>query len=274
VACFVFGALGVVLIGLRSTLSLSGGKQGPSLDAEVARANEALIHQRWDAPRGDNVRDTTDDGLRRWPHEPQLLRIRSLASADIVKAARTRRDEGNVAEALRLSRLAYELDPSDGASQKLVAELEAQSQAPTMESVPPLASAREPPSASSPPIGGARASLEVSNARPSVGQPVDFVAHVAVGSAAGRTVVQGAVFRVTGPGIAPGTILDAVEGGPGAYRATFAFLQAGRFDVSFQARAGDGSTVRSSRALVVSGPSVPSPSSVPMAAPSAAAPWM
>jgi serine/threonine-protein kinase len=274
VACFVFGALGVVLIGFRSTLSLPGAKQGPSLDAEVARANEALLHQRWDAPRGDNVRDTTDDGLHRWPHEPQLLRIRSLASADIVKAARARRDEGNVAEALRLSRLAYELDPSDGASQKLVADLEAQSQAPTMEAVPPLASAREPPSASSPPNGGARASLEVSSARPSVGQPIDFVARVAGGSASGRTVVQGPVFRVTGPGIAPGTALDAAEGGSGTYRATFAFLQPGRFDVSFQARAVDGAMVRSSRVLVVSGPPGPSASSVPAAAPSAAAPWM
>ncbi len=95
------------------------------------------------SPRSQRL-ETTDEGLRRWPHEPQLLRIRLLASADIVKAARAEREEGNVAEALRLSRLAYELDPSDGTSQKLVAELEAQSQVPTTESVPPLASVRDP----------------------------------------------------------------------------------------------------------------------------------
>lgn len=273
-ACFVVGALVVILVGYRSNLSLAGGKPGPSLESEVARANEALIHQQWDAPRGANVRETTDDGLRRWPHDPQLLRIRSLASADIVKAARARRDEGNLAEALRLSRLAYELDPSDGASQKLVAELEAQSQAPTMESVPPLASTREQASAPLASVGVARASLEVSSARPTIGQPIDFLARVTGPASGGHTTVAGAGFRVTGPGIAPGTALDAVDGGPGVYRATFAFLQAGKFDVSFLARTADGTILRSSRSVVVLGPTVPSAPSAPAAVPSAATPWM
>jgi hypothetical protein len=274
VTCFFLGALAVVLVGFRSNWPISGAKQGLTLDLEVARANEAMLHQQWDAPRGANVLETTDEGLRRWPHDPQLLRIRSLASADIVKAARAEREEGNVAEALRLSRLAYELDPSDGTSQKLVAELEAQSQVPTTESVPPLASVRDPGSAPSPALAPTRASLEVSNARPSIGQPIDFVAHVTAGSVAGRGAVQGAAFRVTGPGIAPGTALEAVDGGPGAYRATFAFLQAGRFEVVFLGRAPDGTLLRSSRTLLVSGPAGPPASSAPAPASSAAAPWM
>lgn len=272
--CFVLGVVGMVLIGTRFTLSPSAGRSWHSLDAEVARASEALLHQRWDVPRGENVRDITDEGLRRWPHEPQLLRIRSLASADIVKGARARRDEGNLAEALRLSRLAYELDPSDSASQKLVADLEALAEAPASESVPPLASAREPASVASSPVGAVRASLEVSIARPSAGQPIDFVAHVTSGPASGRATLQGAVFHITGPGIAPGTALDAVEGGAGVYRATFAFLQAGRFEVVFTGRSSDGTLARSGRSVLVGGPPAPSPPAVPAVAPSAAAPWM
>ena len=272
--CFVLGVVGMVLLATHLAASLLGAKSWRSLDTEVARASEALLHQKWDLPRGDNVRDITDQGLRRWPHEPQLLRIRSLASADIVKAARARRDEGNLTEALRLSRLAYELDPSDIASQRLVADFEAQAQAPATESVPPLASAREAASVAPAPVGAVRASLELSIARPSAGQPIDFVARIAGGPTAGRTSVQGAVFRIGGPGIAAGTSLDAVEAGAGVYRATFAFLQAGRFDVLFVARLADGALVRSARTVVVGGPQGPNAPPVPTVAPSAAAPWM
>ena len=269
VACFLAGCLGTALIGFRSRLGGLLWSSTPTFEIEVAHANDALLHQRWDSPRGSNVLELTDDGLRRWPHEPELLRIRSLASADVVKAARGRRDEGNLTEALRLSRLAYELDPSDVASQKLMADLEAQVQAPTMDNVPPLVATRDSPSGASA-SSAIRASLEASISRPAVGQPVDFVAHVT----GARPGTQGAGFHVVGPGVAPGATLDAIDGGSGVYRTTFAFLQSGRFDVSFVARGSDGSPVRASRILVVGGPPAPIEAGAAPAARVAAPSWM
>ncbi|HEY1697191.1 MAG TPA: protein kinase [Polyangiaceae bacterium] len=102
--------------------------------------------------------------------------------------------------------------------------------------------------------GAVRATVDVSNAKPGVGQPVDLTARVAGGA---RAKVEGAAFHIAGPGIAPGTRLDAAADGAGGFHATFAFLQPGRFDVSFTAKA-DGAPVRSSRLLVVgSGPTAP-----------------
>src|SRR4029077_3513457 len=140
------------------------------------------LHQRWDSPRGDNVRDITEDGLARWPHDPQLLRLRALASGDIVKTARAKRDEGNLVEALRLAKLAYQLDPSDELAQKLAAELESEVQSPPVDAVPPLANVRTPGGAvAASPL--AHATLDVSNAKPSLGELVAFAAHV-IGPAA------------------------------------------------------------------------------------------
>ncbi|HZU84331.1 MAG TPA: protein kinase, partial [Polyangiaceae bacterium] len=255
VACFLVGAIAMAVA---SKAGLLGGRPpaAPSLDAVVARANDSLIHQRWDAPHGDNVRDITDDGLARWPHDAQLLRIRALACGDVVKAARARRDEGNLSDALRLAKLAYQLDPSDESAQKLAADLEVQAQVPPNDSVPPLATAHAP-SASTAASSSARAILDASTGKPGVGQPVDFSARV-TGAAGGRTKVEAASFRFTGPGIASGTQLDAADDGSGVFRTTFTFLQPGRFEVAFGGRA-DGSPVRAVRTIQVGQIAAPLP---------------
>jgi hypothetical protein len=82
-----------------------------------------------------------------------------------------------------------------------------------------------------------------------------------------KAKVEGARFRVVGPGLA-GNELDAVDDGSGSFRTTFTFMQAGRFEMSFVARA-DGSAVRASRALAVEAakPSATAPSSKPTASP-------
>jgi len=118
--------------------------------------------------------------------------------------------------------------------------------------IPPLAAGPSAaPSGSA--ASGARASVDVSNAKPSMGQPVDFVAHIAGGHA--RT--EGARFHFAGPGIAPGTDVSASDDGSGAYRASFTFLQPGRFEVVFVARV-DGAATRAAR-LVVVGDGRPAP---------------
>jgi serine/threonine protein kinase len=134
--------------------------------------------------------------------------------------------------------------------------------------VPPLADvARQAlsPSARLPSSGGTAAParavvVEASAARPGVGQPVDFSAKVPGPSAARAAKVDGACFLIAGPGIAPGTELPASDDGDGVFRSTFTFLQGGRFDVVFSARA-DGSPVRGARAIVVGQTVTASPAS-------------
>jgi hypothetical protein len=157
-------------------------------------------------------------------------------------------------------------------------------------SLPPLAGARTGQGASSV-ASSSRVVIDASNAKPVPGQPVDFTAHVAAAGAAQRPKVEGAVFRVAGPGVAQGTQLAASDDGSGAYVTTFAFLQAGRFEVSFAARV-DGSAVRGVRVVVVQPasaaatpaapdavparepPATPAPTSPPSAAPAASNKWL
>jgi serine/threonine-protein kinase len=152
--CFLLGVGGAA--GVAYKLGLMGPvAAAPSLDATIAHANDALIHQRWDAPPGDNVRDITNDGLSRWPHDLNLLRIRALACDDLVRIARTTRQGGDAAEALRLAKLAHDLDPSDADASALVAECEAAAKgsgAPDA-GLAPLASSTSSPAK---PIGTAR----------------------------------------------------------------------------------------------------------------------
>ncbi len=259
VACFLLGAIGAA--GTAYETGIVGGRAlRPPLEVEVARANEALIHQRWDSPPGNNVRDITHEGLTRWPNEPQLLRIRTLACGDIMKAAHARREDGELAEALRLASLAYGLDPSDGQAQKLVAELETQTQAPSTESVPPLAGMGSQRSTATSPFMGSRAVIELSSARPVAGQPVDLTAHVDRAGNGAPPKVDGATFRVRGPGMTSGVALAATATGDGtcAFRATFSFPQGGQFEIAFDARA-DGLPVRSGRSVVVNDPKSPQP---------------
>jgi hypothetical protein len=155
--CFLIG--GAIMAGVAAGTDIFGAShaRAPRLEALIVRANDALVHQRWDQPKGDNVRDITDEGLLRWPNTPQLLRIRTLACADVSKAARARRDDGKLGEALHLATLANQLDPSDDLAQKLVSDLESQAMAVPLEGVPPLASA---------PTSAVRQTLDGSTRRP------------------------------------------------------------------------------------------------------------
>lgn len=147
---------------------------------------------------------------------------------------------------------------------------------PSPSAVPPLVGLTS--GASTPPSGPVRVAVETSSARPGVGQPVDLTARVAAGGGA-HPRVDGARFRIAGPGIPAGTDLTAIDDGSGVFRTTFTFLQPGRFEVAFLARA-DGTPVHAARVLVVDDPSAPPPpapqpaSSAPPPAAAPAAKWM
>ncbi len=115
---------------------------------------------------------------------------------------------------------------------------------------------RPSPSASVASGAAARVAVEASNAKPGVGQPVDFAARLALATRSAK--IDGAAFLISGPGIAAGTALPASDDGSGVFRTTFTFLEGGRFDVAFIARA-DGSPVRGTRTVVVGDGAAPPP---------------
>ena len=270
VLCFLVGVLGMGGVAYKAGLLGSGHGQPGQLDSFVARARDALAHERWDAPPGDNVRDLTDQGLARFPSDPRLRMVRSLASTEVVAAARAKRDTGDDASAVRLAALAVQLDPNSLAATGLVEELSAPARAaPTESAIPPLANGRGVSA-----VALARATLDVSNAHPGIGQPVDLSARVLGVARDGKTgggKIEGAIFRFSGPGIAPGTQVEAADAGSGVFHASFTFLQSGRYEVAFSARA-DGAQVRSARSVVV-GDAAPAPQAPqPLPAPDIAAP--
>jgi serine/threonine-protein kinase len=265
VVCFLVGALGMGAFAYRA--GLIGGHAHDPADY-AAQATDAAAHQQWDV-----VLDRTDKGLARSPRDPQLLAIRARAAVDAVAAAKARAATGDTADALRIARLATQLDPTDGDASALVATLsQPPVAAPVDPGIPALASGR---AGAGPVPATLRAIVDLSSGHPGVGQPVDMTAHVQGG---GRAKVEGASFHIIGPGIAPGTHLDVTDDGSGAFRATFTFLQPGRFEVSFTARA-DGAQMRSARAVIV-GDSKPlpapsgSPAAPPLPAPSDSAKWL
>jgi len=110
------------------------------------------------------------------------------------------------------------------------------------------ATARPAPSASAPTLTVRAVVVETSNAKPGIGQPVDFVARFPASARPAK--VDGALFLISGPGVAAGTSLPASDDGSGVFRTTFTFLQGGRFDVAFTARA-DGGPAHGARSVVV-----------------------
>jgi serine/threonine-protein kinase len=116
----------------------------------------------------------------------------------------------------------------------------------TTSAIPPLAPGKPAPSQVA---GPTRASIDVSDGKPAIGEPVDLAGHVG----GNHTKIDGAHFHVSGPGIPPGTDITAVDDGTGAFHSSFTFMQPGRFEVDFLARA-DGAPVRTARLLVVGTP--------------------
>lgn len=154
---FCFVVLGAAFAGV---LAWKMGRLGPSSDAEleerfVARATDAMFKNRFTDPPGENVRDITAEGLRRFPNASRLVDVRVRAANELVTHAMAQRAAGDIPEALRLATSAHELDPNDGAAKRLVEqyerELAAQSAATTSPLVKPPVIAPTKPAGSAPP---------------------------------------------------------------------------------------------------------------------------
>ena len=284
--CFLLGAAIAVVFGWRAGVIGPRAAAG-SVEDHVAHAAEALKHKRWDAPPGDNVKDLTADGLTRWPGDTRLTDIRERASDELVKEALGQKFSGNITEALRLARLARELDPNDTTAQHLVQELEqALGQAtPPLSAPPPIP--LKPPTAQVPPIrpvgpgvAGTRVTLDASTAKPRVGQQVDLVAKLGGPGGAPKSMAEDPHFMIAGPGGA-NIRLPASPEGTGLFRASFTFLEAGKYEITFSAKL-DGNPLRAVRGLTAGtpgpgpgpGPAPPPSGDTPQPPPTPSGKWL
>ena len=226
-------------------------------DDVAARAERALGEERWDAPPGDNVRDLTADGLSHWPNDARLLQVRLRAAKELEKKALLAKTQGDLHEATHYARLASELDPKNQPLRDMAIAYERElSQAPDAAALLFLADAGALTPATHPASqnGSARVTLDAAPAKPKLGQPVEFTARV-LGS---PKSVNDAHFAILGPGLGAGAKLAALnEGGTTPYTAGFTFLESGKFEVSFTAKA-DGNVVHATRTIVVDPPRAPS----------------
>jgi hypothetical protein len=85
--------------------------------------------------------------------------------------------------------------------------------------------------------------------RPRIGQPVAFSAKVANAVGAPPKAIDDIHFKLNGPGLTPDTHLTAIADGPGTYRAAFTFFEAGKYEMTFEARI-DGVLVRTMKQVV------------------------
>jgi serine/threonine-protein kinase len=287
VLCFVLGA-GLAAGWAWRTGKLGGGLEGDG-DRYVARATDAMYKNRFVAPAGDNVRDITDEGLKRWPNEHRLLDVRMRAANELVSQAMTQRSAGDIMEALRLARSAHELDPNDASAKRLVDQYEGELAAFTTPTATPLNKPMPAPAPVPVPVPSGKPAAPAANApaavtpfkvildanatQPRLGQTVELTARVAPAKAS----FQGAVFTINGPGLGGGVTMPAQSPAPGIFKASYAFLEGGRFDVTFTTEA-DGTPLKAARMLVAGEagvPKLPDPAPKPPApTPTASVKWM
>ena len=96
-------------------------------------------------------------------------------------------------------------------------------------------------------------------------------------TAADLEAIRAARFTVAGPGTPGGVRMPAVMIGPGVFKASYAFLEPGRFEITFTAQADDKpvSATRSITAVEVLPPvPTPAPKPAPSSPPPGNVKWM
>jgi len=264
IACFLIGVIGA------ATLAYKLGYVGPkstdphSLEGYRHRAKAAFRASHWDSPPGDNVRDITNEGLAKYPHDDRLIEIRAEATDEIVKDAIGEKYQGHMDNAAHLAKLAHELDPTDATADRLATEYaqatsenefdagvaeDAQSQAPKHAPT----SATTHGSVVAPPVTGARGTIDVAPARPSVLVPVAITIRLEVGSGPPKQLPDAATLTVSGPDVAPGTLIPILAESPSIVRGALTFNEPGKFELIFTAKV-DGYALKIVRTVVIPAP--------------------
>jgi hypothetical protein len=265
VLCFVLGAC--LAAGWAWKMGKLGGTAEVDDEAYVTRASDALYKHRFVAPAGENVRDITDEGLKKWPNDRRLLDVRMRAASELLTQATAQRSAGDIVEALRLARGAHDLDPNDASAKRLVDQYEAELAAFTTPTAPPLGKPPVVPSGkpvapatvpSPAPAASAAPAykliLEANVVTPRLGQTVELTARVAPT----KGNFDSATFTITGPGLGGGATMPAQSPAPGVFKASYAFLEAGRFEVTFTTQA-DGKPLKAVRSITAGEAPAPPP---------------
>ena len=231
--------LGIALTAL--VLQHYGHQKDAEREAVVARARRALAEGRYVKPPGENVHDICGDGLRRWPDEARLTQIQSDAANELVTSAIAKRSSGDVLQARKLVETALVLDPGEDSAKVLLDQYKDE-----------IASTGDG--------GGAGAGVGVPKAltdieeSAKVGERVDLVGKVTVGSKPATGRATEAKFTVTGPGLpAAGAVLNAGPSGAGTYKVATKLPREGKYVVVFEAIV-DGVPVRAEDEIVITEP--------------------
>jgi serine/threonine-protein kinase len=286
VLCFVLGA--TLALGWAWKVGKIGGG-GEEEERFVARATDAMFKNHFHEPPGDNVKDITDEGLRRWPNDRRLLDVRVRAANELTSQAIAQRSAGDILEALRLAKVAHDLDPRDPSAKRLVEQYEAEVAAFSPSAAPTLANPTERPptpnAAPKPAPGPApvptrstalvpridyKALVDVSAATPRLGQTVELTARVAPNK--GDFDAPG--FTIAGPGVPGGVRMPAQNPAPGVFKASYAFLEPGRFEITFTTQE-SGKPISAKRAVTAGEPApAPTPTTPPSPNPTGSVKWM
>ena len=279
-ACFVLGA------GVAGIFAWKTGRLGNDDEERyVARATDAMYKNHFNEPPVENVKEITEEGLRRFPNDPKLMDIRVRASTALTSQAIALRSAGDVLEALRLVKLARELDPNDTATKRLVEQYESElanfspSAAPTL-MVPAPKPGTPPAPAGQQAVPGARiqytALVDVSATAPKVGSTIELTARVAPNK--GDFGDPG--FTVVGPTTPGGVRVPAAPTAPGVFKTTYTITDPGKYDIAFSTQV-DGKPVAAKRSISSAAPAVlpapapaPAPPPPPPPAPAPSVKWM
>jgi len=213
-------------------LGYFGGKTATAnkrqeVESLLTRAQTALDARRWDAPPGDNVLELTDKIIAIAPGETRTYQIRNAASDRLMREALDKKAAGDLAEALRLLRLAAKLSPPDRGLQAVTEDIEG-------------SLAQDPKYASLVTDGGAGkfgVKLEVTGEDPKEpphpGESIGLVAYVTGNP---DKIDPNAHFIVSGPGLVKPVLVDTHVEKNVKYIANFVFPTTGTYKAHFFGR--------------------------------------
>jgi hypothetical protein len=263
VACFFVGVIGAGAWAYKMGYVGATNEDTKSLASYQKRAEKALHEQRWDTPAGDNVKDITNDGLAKFPHDTRLLEVRAQATDELVKDAVAEKYLGHMDRASHFAQLAHELDPTDVAAERLSAEYADVPQAVMDAGVAHDAQvSTHPPSNVGTTVGsltGPHGSIDLTPGKPVIGAPVTITVRILVGTAPPKALPDSEVLTVTGPNVVPGTMIPILADGPSIVRGAISFLEPGKFELTFTAKV-DGTPVKITKLVVIDAPGAQPPS--------------
>src|SRR5262249_59476572 len=137
----------------------------------------------------------------------------------------------------RLARAAHDLDPNDATAKRLVEQYEQelasfQATTSTPLGVPPSSQKAPPPVPANPGLPTSyKVVIDMSAPAPRIGQTVELTARVAPP----KGPFDGPGFTIAGPSGA--VIMPASSPSPGVFKATYAFLEGGKYEVAFNTNA-------------------------------------